>query len=231
MQLASLTQGYRAVVLGASGGIGTAIAGELRSDPNCLKLSTLSRRDNGFDVTDEDSVAAAAAEAGDGLHLVFCATGGLVVDGVGPEKSLKQVDPRVMMRQFALNAIGPALVLKHFAPKLARKERSIFAFLSARVGSIGDNRLGGWISYRASKAALNQIVRTAAVEINRTHPCAVVVALHPGTVATKMTAPYCTHHRRLDPSESACAMLQVVDQLTLENNGGFFAYDGSPVAW
>ncbi len=231
MPLASLAQGYRAVVLGASGGIGTAIAGELRSDPNCLQLVTLSRRENGFDITDEKSVVAAAAEAADGLHLVFCATGGLVVDGVGPEKSLKQVDPRVMMRQFALNAIGPALVLKHFAPKLARNERSIFAFLSARVGSIGDNRLGGWISYRASKAALNQIVRTASVELSRTHPRAVVVALHPGTVATKMTADYSTHHRQLDPSESACAMFQVIDGLTAENTGGFFAYDGLPVEW
>ncbi|MEI2302519.1 SDR family NAD(P)-dependent oxidoreductase [Ensifer sp. MJa1] len=167
----------------------------------------------------------------DGLHLVFCATGGLVVDGVGPEKSLKQIDPLVMMRQFALNAIGPALVLKHFAPKLARRERSIFAFLSARVGSIGDNRLGGWISYRASKAALNQIVRTAAVEVNRTHPRAVVVALHPGTVATKMTADYSTQHRQLHPSESARSMFQVIDRLTAENTGGFFAYDGLPVEW
>ncbi|MBD9638559.1 SDR family NAD(P)-dependent oxidoreductase [Ensifer sp. ENS07] len=231
MPLASLAKGYRAVVLGASGGIGSAIAGELRSDPNCLQLVTLSRRDNAFDITDEETVAAGAAETGDGLHLVFCATGGLVVDGAGPEKSLKQVDPDMMMRQFALNAIGPALVLKHFAPKLARSDRSIVAFLSARVGSIGDNRLGGWISYRASKAALNQIVRTASVELSRTHPRAVVVALHPGTVATKMTASYSTHHRKLDPSESACAMLRVIDRLTPENTGGFFAYDGLPVEW
>lgn len=231
MPLASLAKGYRAVVLGASGGIGSAIAGELRSDPNCLQLVALSRRDNAFDITDEETVAAGAAETGDGLHLVFCATGGLVVDGAGPEKSLKQVDPDMMMRQFALNAIGPALVLKHFAPKLARSDRSIVAFLSARVGSIGDNRLGGWISYRASKAALNQIVRTASVELSRTHPRAVVVALHPGTVATKMTASYSTHHRKLDPSESACAMLRVIDRLTPENTGGFFAYDGLPVEW
>lgn len=231
MPLTSLAKGYRAVVLGASGGIGSAIAGELRSDPNCLQLVALSRRDNSFDITDEESVAAVAAETVDGLHLVFCATGGLVVDGVGPEKSLKQVDPDVMMRQFALNAIGPALVLKHFAPKLVRSDRGIVAFLSARVGSIGDNRLGGWISYRASKAALNQIVRTASVELSRTHPRAVVVALHPGTVATKMTADYSTRHRRLDPSESACAMLRVIDRLTPENTGGFFDYGGLPVEW
>lgn len=231
MPLASLPRGYRAVVLGASGGIGSAIADELRSDPNCLQLVTFSRRDDAFDITNEESVAAAAADTADGLHLVFCATGGLVVDGVGPEKSLKQIVPDVMMRQFALNAIGPALVLKHFAPKLARSDRSIVALLSARVGSIGDNRLGGWISYRASKAALNQIVRTASFEVNRTHPRAVIVALHPGTVATRMTADYSTRHRRLDPSESACAMLDVIDRLTPADTGRFFAYDGLPVAW
>ncbi|KSV85388.1 SDR family NAD(P)-dependent oxidoreductase [Sinorhizobium sp. GL28] len=231
MPLTSLPRGYRAVVVGASGGIGAAVADELSSDSRCLELATLSRRDDALDITNEECVAAAAADTADELHLVFCATGGLVIDGFGPEKSLKQIAPDVMMKQFALNAIGPALVLKHFAPKLARSDRSIVAFLSARVGSIGDNRLGGWISYRASKAALNQIVRTASFEVNRTHPRAVIVALHPGTVATKMTADYSTRHRRLDPSESACAMLDVIDRLTPADTGGFFAYDGLPIAW
>lgn len=230
MPLTSLAKGYRAVVLGASGGIGSAIAGELRSDPNCLQLVALSRRDNSFDITDEESVAAVAAETVDGLHLVFCATGGLVVDGVGPEKSLKQVDPDVMMRQFALNAIGPALVLKHFAP--ARPQRPRHSRLPVCPGRVDRRQSpGGWISYRASKAALNQIVRTASVELSRTHPRAVVVALHPGTVATKMTADYSTRHRRLDPSESACAMLRVIDRLTPENTGEFFDYGGLPVEW
>ena len=231
MSMISLPEGYRAIVIGASGGIGSAVAEATGNDPRCGTLVSLSRRHDRLDITDENSVADAAAKLEGQFHLVFCATGGLTIEGVGPEKSLKQITPDAMMKQFALNALGTALVLKHFTPKLVRGERALMAFLSARVGSIGDNHLGGWVSYRASKAALNQIVRTASVEVKRTHPHAAIVAIHPGTVATTLTEGYAAGHARMAPSESATAMLSVLDQLHPEQSGHFFAYDGSAIEW
>lgn len=231
MTMTSLPDGFRALVIGASGGIGSAVMKALEEDTRCSEVTGISRSGTGLDVTDEDSVAAAAAELDGEYHLLFCATGALTFEGVGPEKALKQLSPDVMMRQFALNALGPALVLKHFAPKLARKERSLTAFLSARVGSIGDNHLGGWISYRASKAALNQIIRTAAIELARTHPQSVIAALHPGTVATDLTEDYSAGRERLQPETSARMMLDVLDHLRPGQIGEFFAYDGKRVEW
>ncbi|MCF6367540.1 SDR family NAD(P)-dependent oxidoreductase [Rhizobium halophilum] len=230
----SLKQDYRALVIGASGGIGAAIAAQLRQDSRCGALETLSRRgDPGFDVTDEASVAEAVDRLGraGSFDLVFDATGALTIDGTGPEKTIRTLDPAAMARQFAVNAIGPALLMKHVLPLLSRQERALFATLSARVGSIGDNRLGGWISYRASKAALNQIVRTAAIEARRTHPNAVVAALHPGTVATSLSEPYGARCNRLSPDQSAALLLEVLDQLERAQSGGFFAYDGSVIQW
>ena len=184
----SLDVGYRALVIGASGGIGKALADQLAEDGNCEKIVRLSRRADGLDVTDEASVRRVAEGLGrQEFDLILCATGALTIGGVGPEKSIKQISAEAMMAQFALNAVGPALVLKYFAPLLARRRRAIMAFLSARVGSIGDNALGGWISYRASKAALNQIVHTAAIEIARTAPASTIVAIHPGTVKTELS--------------------------------------------
>ncbi|MFM2280118.1 MAG: hypothetical protein RLZZ444_2349 [Pseudomonadota bacterium] len=231
MQMTSLPPGYRAIVIGASGGIGSAIAEALAADPNCGELIRLSRRADGLDVTDESSVAQAVEKLEGTFQLVFCATGGLTIDGVGPEKALRQISADAMMKQFALNAVGTALVLKHFSPKLDRRNRSLMGFLSARVGSIGDNRLGGWISYRAAKAALNQIVRTVAVELSRTHPETVLAALHPGTVATSLTEGYAAGHSRMPPTESAEALLSVLDRFESGHSGGFFAYDGSAIEW
>ncbi|WP_152047288.1 SDR family NAD(P)-dependent oxidoreductase [Aureimonas psammosilenae] len=230
--LPSLRSDYRAVVLGSTGGIGSAILSELRADPRCAHVIGLSRA-TGFDLLNESSIEAAAKQAAEGgpLDLVFDATGALLIDGQGPEKTLRALDPAAMAAQFAVNAIGPALILKHFAPLLARKRRVLFATLSARVGSIGDNRLGGWISYRASKSALNQILRTAAIEIARSHPMAVAVALHPGTVATPLSDPFAAGRERLTPPMSASRLLAVLDSLPPEANGGFFAYDGSRIEW
>ena len=231
----SLQHGYSALVVGSSGGIGNAIAETLERDPQCSRVFRLSRPDHsGFDVTDEASVATAAqriASEIQGLDLIFNATGALTIDGVGPEKALRAIDAGTMARQFALNAIGPALLLKHFTPMLPRDRRGIFASLSARVGSIGDNHLGGWISYRAAKAAQNQIVRTAAIEIARTRPLAVVAVLHPGTVDTGLSAGYRGNHAAVPPSEAATNLLAVLDALPPESTGGFFAYDGSPIEW
>ncbi|HWU65089.1 MAG TPA: SDR family NAD(P)-dependent oxidoreductase [Ensifer sp.] len=233
--MASLKENYRALVVGASGGIGSAIVEALRADPRCGGVIRLSRRDNPrFDVTDEASIAEEAqriASQVDGLDLIFNATGALTIDGIRPEKALKAIDPQAMLRQFALNAVGPALLLKHFAPLLPRDRRGIFASLSARVGSIGDNHLGGWISYRAAKAAQNQIVRTAAIEIARTRPLAVIAALHPGTVETGLSIGYRGAHAAVPASEAAVNLLGVLDALPPESSGGFFAYDGSVVEW
>ncbi|WP_377296459.1 SDR family NAD(P)-dependent oxidoreductase [Rhizobium sp. SGZ-381] len=229
--MTSLPHGYRALVIGASGGIGEALSRTIGNDPRCGELKRLSRSVDGLDLTDELSVARAAAGLTGEFQLILCATGGLTIDGIGPEKSLRQISAEAMMRQFQLNAVGPALVIKSFAPLLAKRERSLMAFLSARVGSIGDNQLGGWISYRAAKAGLNQIVRTASIELARTHPMAVLVPLHPGTVATQLSEKYSGGHQRSEPSAAANAMLGVLDRLTPEESGRFFAYDGQPIDW
>jgi NAD(P)-dependent dehydrogenase (short-subunit alcohol dehydrogenase family) len=136
-----------------------------------------------------------------------------------------------MAAQFRLNAIGPALLIKHFVPLLPKDRRALFATLSARVGSIGDNRLGGWISYRAAKTAQNQIVRTASIEIARTRPQAVLAALHPGTVETALSDPFAGNRERLTPERSAAMLLGLLDGLAADQSGGFFAYDGSPIVW
>ncbi|MFD1745767.1 SDR family NAD(P)-dependent oxidoreductase [Rhizobium helianthi] len=229
--LTSLPRGYRAIVLGASGGIGSAMATAIKGDMNCSELIELSRSKDGLDVTGEASVAGAASRLEGPFHLIFCATGGLTIDGVGPEKSLRQITAETMSRQFALNAIGTALVVKYFSPLLPKKERGLMGFLSARVGSIGDNHLGGWISYRASKAALNQILRTASVELSRTHPESVLVPLHPGTVATSLSEKYSGGHERTAPDLAAANLLTVLNGLQPAQTGQFFAYDGSSIPW
>ena len=229
----SLGGAYKATIIGATGGIGHALADVLEADPNCAVVVRLSRSQTGFDLGDEASIERAAAGIKDAhgeMDLVFDATGALEIDGAGPEKSLRAIDPAVMARQFAVNAIGPALILKHFSPLMPRARRALLATLSARVGSIGDNRLGGWISYRAAKAALNQIVKTASIEIARTHPQAIVAALHPGTVATALTAPF-RHGEATVPIDAARQLLGVLDRLQSASTGGFFAYDGQAVDW
>ncbi len=230
--MTSLDVDYRALVIGASGGIGSALAGQLADDGHCEKLVLLSRRNDGFDVTDEASVAqAAGALANQEFDLILCATGALTIDGAGPEKSIRHISQQAMMAQFALNAAGPALVLKHFVPLLARRRRAIMAFLSARVGSIGDNGLGGWISYRSAKAALNQIVHTAAIEVSRSHPASTIVSIHPGTVRTGLSNPFSSGHSRFEPEEAATQILRTLDGLQPKDTGQFFAYDGTTIPW
>jgi NAD(P)-dependent dehydrogenase (short-subunit alcohol dehydrogenase family) len=223
-----------AVVSGASGGVGAALAQALRARGGFDEVVALSRTGApSFDVTDEASVAAAAqALAGRDVRLVLDATGFLHGDGFQPEKSLRQLDPAHMLRSFAVNAMGPALMMKHFLPLAPREGRFVFATLSARVGSIGDNHLGGWHSYRASKAALNQFMRTAAVELKRTRPEAVCVCLHPGTVDTRMSAAFSKSGLDVRPPEVAAAdLLRVIDGLAPQHNGGFFDYKGEAVPW
>jgi NAD(P)-dependent dehydrogenase (short-subunit alcohol dehydrogenase family) len=219
----------RALIIGASGGIGSAIASELQN--RGLLVDALSRSTNGLDVTDEQSIRAAFAPLDTGYDLVFVASGALQGAGNSPEKSIKALEAAAMADQFAVNCIGPALVLKHAIRLMPRDRRSVFAALSARVGSIGDNRLGGWYSYRAAKAALNQVIHTGAIELARTHPEALCVALHPGTVATDFTANYAGRHPTVAPAEAAQTLLAVLDGLTPAQRGQFFDWAGKSVPW
>lgn len=226
----SLPNGFNAVVIGASGGIGSAIFDRLKTHPNIGDLNGLSRSQNGFDLLDETSISVSAKRlSGKPIHLLVCATGVLTVGDRGPEKALREIDPEIMLKQFRVNAVGPALVAKHFLPLLDKQARSIAFFLSARVGSIGDNRLGGWISYRSSKAALNQVVKTASIEISRTHPHTVIAAVHPGTVRTSLSNPYSGRHATVSADEAAASILKAVDGLT--ETGRYIAYDGSEIEW
>ena len=195
------------------------------------EVTGLSRSSDGLDVTDEASVAAHLGGLDGVFDLIFVASGALEIDGFAPEKTVKALDPAAMEAQFRLNAMGPAMVLKHGLRLLPRDRRAVFAVLSARVGSIGDNRLGGWISYRAAKAAVNQVVHTASIELARTHARAVCVALHPGTVATRFTEKYLGRHPAVAPDEAAANLLAVIDGLVPDQTGGFFDWAGKEVPW
>jgi NAD(P)-dependent dehydrogenase (short-subunit alcohol dehydrogenase family) len=231
--LASFPVGGLAVVIGASGGIGSAVCDSLDRSARFSDVVRMSRPI--FDLTEEASIEAAASRVADKrtpVRLIFVATGLLSDDAITPEKSLRDLDGATLAHLFAINTIGPALIAKHFLPLLPRDGKSAFAALSARVGSVGDNRLGGWYGYRASKAALNQIVHTAAIELARTRPQAICVAIHPGTVATSLSWPFQKAGLSVQaPAEAADRILHVVDGLGIKDSGGFFDYKGDAVAW
>jgi NAD(P)-dependent dehydrogenase (short-subunit alcohol dehydrogenase family) len=187
-----------------------------------------------IDIVDEDSIAAAAASVANtypATQLVIVATGLLHSNTKGPEKSLRELDPDWMMENFRVNALGPALVAKHFLPIMAKQDPICFAALSARVGSISDNRLGGWHSYRASKSALNMLIRNLAIEWQRKNSQSIIVGLHPGTVETALSAPFKGNpeHERLNPARAAKHMLSVLHGLVPAQSGQIFAYDGSAI--
>jgi NAD(P)-dependent dehydrogenase (short-subunit alcohol dehydrogenase family) len=218
------------IVIGASGGIGAAIADrfEARGD----RVHRLSRSSGGIDLGEEASIAAAAASLPFEVERLVVATGLLHEEGLAPERSMRDLDSGRLQRSFLVNAIGPALVLRHFVPRLARSGRVEVALLSARVGSIADNRLGGWYGYRASKAALNQLVRTAAIELARGRPEAVMVALHPGTVDTAMSRPFQANvapGRLFTADRSAACLADVLAGLTPADSGGFFDWKGEAI--
>lgn len=240
--LDSLRDGYRAAVFGASGGVGGAIVDLLLADPRCATVYAGARRAPlaapkrvpfAFDLRDEASIRAASAfMRDDSIDLVVVATGVLHDGPLQPEKSLRALDPNALAHSYAINAVGPALIVKHVTPLLTRGAKSVVAVLSARVGSIGDNRLGGWHAYRASKAALNQLIRTCAIEVATKNKQAVCVTLHPGTVATALSQPFqksVAPDKLFTPHESATRLLAVVDALTPAQTGQFFAWDGQSI--
>ena len=222
-----------AVIIGARGGIGAALADVLEQDSNYAQVFRLHRGSGQpVDLLEEASITAAAASLAGTyppINLVIVATGLLHTNQKGPEKSLRELDPDWMMENFRINAVGPALVAKHFLPIMAKQGPICFAALSARVGSISDNRLGGWHSYRASKSALNMFIRNIAIEWQRKNPQSVVVGLHPGTVETPLSAPFKGNpaHERFTPAQAAEDMLSVLHGLKSEQSGQIFAYDGS----
>ncbi|MEX0341659.1 MAG: SDR family NAD(P)-dependent oxidoreductase [Erythrobacter sp.] len=236
-----VTNGGTAAVFGASGGIGKAVASALAD--RGLQVWAGSRSGEvgdgrlhpfRFDLTDEGSIASAAARIGKSpVDLVIVASGVLTLaDGTGPERSLKQLDGATMEQVFHLNTFGPALIAKHMLPLLPRDRRSLFAALSARVGSITDNGLGGWHSYRASKAALNMLLRNFAIELGRMHKQAVVAGLHPGTVDTALSEPFqgnLPEGQLTSPDVAADNLLTVLDGLSPSDSGKVFDWKGEEI--
>lgn len=232
LSMVSLGEGYRALVIGAGGAIGQAFQALLTADPRCASVRTLGRGTHpALDLEQPESIAGAAKALAEEapFQLIMLATGVLHRPGVRPEKSLSALDAGVLQTLFQVNTIGPALVLRHFLPLLARD--GAMAVLSARVGSIGDNRLGGWYGYRASKAALNMLVRTAAIELARTHPQARLLSLHPGTVISPLSQPFRGGAAARPADVAGADLLRLLDRLGPADSGGFFAHDGERLPW
>jgi NAD(P)-dependent dehydrogenase (short-subunit alcohol dehydrogenase family) len=225
---------YRALVIGAGGAIGGAFVRALQDDARCVHVEQVSRsQGSGFDLCDEHSVAtqaSACAHAGP-YQLIVDATGALTIDGEGPEKTLAALSPERLAKAFQLNAIGPILVLRHFAALLAPGP-SVYAKLSARVGSIADNRKGGWYGYRASKAAMNMLLQTAAIELQRKNAQLRVVALQPGTVRSELSRPFSAGvSQLLEPAQSVAGMLSALGGLQPRSGAHFVDYQGQEVPW
>ncbi len=216
------------LIVGASGGIGQALVKELNL--RGMAVTSLSRSTDQFDITNEDSIRDAMDRLVGPFDTIIVATGALAIGSNTPEKALRSLDPVAIAEQFALNATGPALVLKHALQHMPRDRKTVFAALSARVGSIGDNRLGGWYSYRASKAALNQLIHTASIEVARSHKHAVCVTLHPGTVETQLSTQYGSS-AAVPASQAASHLLEVLEGLSPSQTGGFFDWAGTEVVW
>ena len=243
--LTSLHSPANVVIVGSAGGIGSALTRQLAADSSVAAVHTLSRRKSQTslenvthhyaDITDEWSVKLAgdAVRSAGPIDLVLVATG-VLHDGAGiaPEKSLRDISPDAMSSLYTTNCIGPAVVAKHFLPLMRKRHKTVFAAISARVGSISDNRLGGWVSYRASKAALNMVLRTLAIEHSRRWPESVIAGLHPGTVDTALSRPFSKRvepDRLFTPAYAAARLVEVVDRLSSPDSGYTFAWDGSRI--
>tara|TARA_B100000459_G_scaffold88401_1_gene49732 strand:+ start:133 stop:843 length:711 start_codon:yes stop_codon:yes gene_type:complete len=225
-----------AVVIGGTGSIGSAFAEEFvyrRPDTEVMILGR--ETETKLDLLSEDSISDAAVKVASRelpVSVIVVATGILHTEFVQPEKTWRQINQPALDSLFRLNAIGPMLVMKHFLPLLPKLEKSIFACLSARVGSITDNELGGWYGYRASKAALNQFVKTASIELSRIRPEAICMAIHPGTVATRLSDPFSKNGLNvLTPRDCAKRLYKLLSEADVRDNGGFFDYEKRRIPW
>ncbi len=228
-----LSDRYTALVVGSSGALGRAFVQHLQADTRCARVLTLSRHTTpALHLEEEASMAlcAQALQAQAPLQLVIDATGALTLDGKGPEKRLQDLDADAALRAMHVNAVGPALLIKHLQPLLARGERVVWAKLSARVGSIEDNHKGGWYSYRAGKAALNQLLQTAAIELARQRPLMVVAALQPGTVRSRLSQPF-VGTDALPPEQAAAELLQTLQTLPATGRAHFVDRLGKEIPW
>ena len=233
LDMDSLGKSFKALVIGSTGTIGAAFVQALQADPHCSDVFTLSRSSHPlFELESETGIAQAAASLGEAgpFDLIIDATGALTIDGQGPEKHIGALNAERLARSFEVNAIGPALLLKHFTPSL-NTQRSIFAKLSARVGSIADNQKGGWYGYRASKAALNMILQTAAIELHRKRPEAIIAAMQPGTVASPLSQAFVAGHHTITPTDSAVGLLDALDRLTPRPGAHFIDFKGNEIPW
>ncbi|MDA9231034.1 SDR family NAD(P)-dependent oxidoreductase [Rickettsiales bacterium] len=227
-----------AVIIGSSGAVGSEFVNILLKDYNINKIYAFSRQKHKFnsdkiieaaiDLENEDSIKNAAQIIGEKIDLIIIATGILHNEDIMPEKSLREIDNIKFLKILQINTIGPALIAKYFIPKLNKDEESIFAAISARVGSISDNRLGGWYSYRASKSALNMILKNLAIELKRTNKLAKIIGLHPGTVDSNLSKPFqasVAKEKLFLPSYSAQKLLDVINQSKDEDSGKIFDFN------
>lgn len=229
----NLSPHYKALVVGASGAIGAAFVNALRHDTNCSRVEVLSRSTHPMlDLTDEASIERALIniKALSPFDLIIDATGALTIDKEGPEKSLQAIQAHHLSKSLWVNCIGPTVLLKNLVPHLSNN-RCVYAKLSARVGSISDNKLGGWYSYRASKAAFNMVLHTAGIEHKRKNPNSIFVALQPGTVMSKLSTPFVNQSNAMKPEDSVEQMLAAIDLLEPISGAHFIDFKGNKIAW
>lgn len=226
------------VVIGASGALGKEFVTQFAKDENVAQLFAFSRSKTTFDndkiishfidLEDEKYIKEAAAKCPNNLDYVIIATGLLHDQSLMPEKALRDLSKDKFEKLFSVNTIGPALLAKHFLPKLNKEQKSIFAAISARVGSISDNKLGGWYAYRASKSALNMILKNAAIEISRSNKKAIILGLHPGTVDSNLSKPFqgaVQEHKLFTPQYSVTKMREVLQNASLADSGSVIDFD------
>ena len=232
------------VVVGVSGAIGKAFVDYYSKDESVENVFAFSRKKINFenrkiksfdlDIENQTSIEDAAQNIKDyAVDIIIVATGILHSENFGPEKSIREINHSTMAKVMAVNTIGPALIGRYFIPLLRKDTKSVLAFLSARVGSISDNKLGGWYSYRASKTALNQIIKNFSIELKRTNPKAVVLALQPGTVDSNLSEPFkknVAKGKLFSPEQSREFLSEVIEKATIEDSGNLVAYDGEIIA-
>ena len=231
---------YQALVLGSSGAIGSAFVSHFQNDSECSLVVGLSRQSElQFQLENEDSMAHCATQLQSAtgpfgtcqFKWIIDATGALTIEGQGPEKRLETLNARQLLKQFEVNAVGPALLMKHFFPLLLSQEQSFYATLSARVGSIQDNQKGGWYGYRAAKAARNMFLQTAAIEVSRKKPLCVFAALQPGTVQSKLSSSFVAAESAMLPEESVSKMMAVMSELKPNGRAQFVDHAGQVIPW